>query len=51
MIFERVTLSVLFLVSVLVVLEAPGVKGAMAGMAITGAELKPLCGYGETTGH
>jgi hypothetical protein len=49
MIFERLTLAVLFVMAVLVLAESPGVKNALA--SASNANLTPLCAYGEATGH
>lgn len=51
MIFEQVKPLVLFVVSILVVLEARGVSGAMAGVVTNGAELMALRGFGDATRH
>lgn len=49
MIFERLTLTVLFVIALLVLAESPGVKNAVA--FASSANLTPLCAYGEATGH
>ena len=47
MIFERLSLSLIFVLACLVLLEVPAVKGAMARASDAAATLKPLCAYAD----
>ncbi len=48
---ERLSLTFIAVVAVLVILESPPVKAAFANAAANASDLRVLCGYGEATGH